>query len=682
MTSFHSVAPARPVTALLSPSWLLAAGGRDDAGAVATPAPGDRPASPSLAESLRPRPVVSSPLGMVVTSAPEASWAGVRMLESGRERRRRRRRRGLRADGRRPGRLRPRRPDVDGDPPGDGRGAGRLLPGARAAADRPRESRRRARREPTSGDRWPPRSRRRSRRSTHALRRYGTKSFAEVLAPGDRGGRVGLPHPVVRARVTSATTPGASSTPRSSTRVYLTGPTGESGIPDPAPIGTCVKIPGLADTLRRLAEAGPSDFYTGDDRRAARRGRCGPRAASSSRSDLARVPGERRRHGPVRGAYRGLTVLVGPVARRGERPRHGPADPRRAPVRDARRGRGSARGHAIVEAVRLARAEAAAPALRATDVDRRARSCRSGSRKPWAARQAARIRPGRALARRRAAEGRAPAVRGTGDVARLGRRRAGERRLPDPEPRALLRRRLGAAEPRVPPERVRRVVRFGRPGFARRTSGRARLAVVPSRRSSSSATAGPSSSRASAAAAGSRRCSSTSSPASSTGASRRTTPTRARASSGRTTRAGPRVMLEVAPPMPPRRRRGPEGDGLRERLRADGARPRLDRLRRRQRRGWDPATSTWEGSSTRGAASSPPRPGAPPVGSSGPAARRPRRVSARAPRRASGAPASPPRPAPSPRGRRGAGGRARWPGAGPRSRGPSSGRSRGPSAGA
>ena len=33
----------------------------------------------------------------------------------------------------------------------------------------------------------------------HALRRYGTMSPAEVLAPGDRGGGVGLPDPVVRA---------------------------------------------------------------------------------------------------------------------------------------------------------------------------------------------------------------------------------------------------------------------------------------------------------------------------------------------------------------------------------------------------------------------------------------------------------------------------------------------------
>ena len=36
-----------------------------------------------LEESIRPGSVVSSPLGMVVTSAPEATRAGVRMLEAG-----------------------------------------------------------------------------------------------------------------------------------------------------------------------------------------------------------------------------------------------------------------------------------------------------------------------------------------------------------------------------------------------------------------------------------------------------------------------------------------------------------------------------------------------------------------------------------------------------------------------
>ena len=97
----------------------------------------------------------------------------------------------------------------------------------------------------------------------YALRRYGTMSFAEVLASGDRGGGVGLQRSSRSSAPSSATTCGASSTPTSSTPVYLTGPTGESGIPEPAPTGTCVRLPGLADTLRRLAEAGPSDFYTG-----------------------------------------------------------------------------------------------------------------------------------------------------------------------------------------------------------------------------------------------------------------------------------------------------------------------------------------------------------------------------------------------------------------------------------
>ena len=73
---------ARPFAAL--PSTLLAvlAAAVSEPGLSATPPPAPV-SSRSLADSLRPPPAVSSPLGMVVTSSPEASWAAVRMLEEG-----------------------------------------------------------------------------------------------------------------------------------------------------------------------------------------------------------------------------------------------------------------------------------------------------------------------------------------------------------------------------------------------------------------------------------------------------------------------------------------------------------------------------------------------------------------------------------------------------------------------
>ena len=61
---------------------VLAGVARTATSQPATPPPGPAP-SPSLADSLRPPPPVTSALGMVVTSAPEATWAGVRMLEVG-----------------------------------------------------------------------------------------------------------------------------------------------------------------------------------------------------------------------------------------------------------------------------------------------------------------------------------------------------------------------------------------------------------------------------------------------------------------------------------------------------------------------------------------------------------------------------------------------------------------------
>ncbi len=144
----------------------------------------------------------------------------------------------------------------------------------------------------------------------YALRRYGTMSAAEVLGPAIEAAESGYRiQSFERSFLGDYTRRLFDSEVLSP--VYLTGPTGDSGIPDPAPTGTCVKIPGLADTLRRLAEAGLSDFYTGtiaarldEDVRAA--------GGFLQRSDLARVPASVLDTSPVRGTYRGLTVVSVP----------------------------------------------------------------------------------------------------------------------------------------------------------------------------------------------------------------------------------------------------------------------------------------------------------------------------------------------------------------------------------
>ena len=359
---------------------------------AATPPPDPVP-SGSLADSLRPGPVVSSPLGMVVTSAPEASWAGARMLEKG----------GNAVDAAVAAAF----ALTASDPGGSGLGGQtwmviRLASGEERAVFCPARAPIRLDRAKLKAARqgtelWGPMAAAvptTVATLAHALRRYGTMSAAEVLAPAIEAAETGyriqsfersfLGDYTKRLYDSEVLYP-----------VYLTGPTGESGIPDPAPTGSCVKLPGLADTLRRLAEAGLSDFYTGtiaarldDDIRAA--------GGFLQRSDLARVPASVLDTAPVRGTYRGLTALSMPSPAGGsvlvmafqildELPAVTLAPP------------GLARGHAIVEAVRLARAEAVARG-RETDVTEGPLLSERFT-KVWADRQAERIRPGRALTR-------------------------------------------------------------------------------------------------------------------------------------------------------------------------------------------------------------------------------------------------------------------------------------------
>ena len=377
----------------------------------ATPPPEPAP-TPSLADSLRPGPVVSSPLGMVVTSAPEASWAGARMLENG----------GNAIDAAVAAAF----ALTASDPGGSGLGGQtwmviRLSSGEERAVFCParapiRIDRAKLKSAREGTDLWGPMA---SAVPTtvatlaYALRRYGTMSAAEVLGPAieaaESGYRIQAPERSFLGDYTRRLFDSEVLYP-----VYLTGPTGESGIPDPAPAGECVKLPGLADTLRRLAEAGLADFYTGS---IATRLDADVRAAGGflQKSDLVRVPASVLDTAPVRGTYRGLTALSMPAPAGGsvlvmalQILDELPAETLAAP--------GLTRGHAIVEAVRLARAEAMARGAEQDVTEGPLLSERFT--KEWAARQAERIRPGRALTREelRGERGAEAQVRGTTHV--------------------------------------------------------------------------------------------------------------------------------------------------------------------------------------------------------------------------------------------------------------------------
>ena len=347
--------------------------------------------SPSLADSLRPPPPVTSALGMVVTSAPEATWAGVRMLEVG----------GNAVDAAVAAAF----ALTASDPGGSGLGGQtwmviRLASGEERAVYCPARApllidraKMKAARQGT--DLWGPMAAAvptTVATLAHALRRYGTMGAAEVLGPAIEAAESGY-----RIQGFERSFLGDYTRRLFDSEVlypvYLTGPTGESGIPDPAPTGTCVKIPGLADTLRRLAGAGLQDFYTGAI--AARLVQDVTAAGGFlRRPDLVRIPQSVLDTDPVRGTYRGRTALSIPSPAGGgvlvialqildELPAETLARP------------GLERGHAIVEAVRLARAEVAARSHE-QDVTEGPLLSERFTRE-WAKRQAMRIRPGRAL---------------------------------------------------------------------------------------------------------------------------------------------------------------------------------------------------------------------------------------------------------------------------------------------
>ncbi len=147
----------------------------------------------------------------------------------------------------------------------------------------------------------------------HALARFGTKSLAEVLAPAieeaERGWVIGwyeasLLRPNAR-KISFSPVLGP---------VLFPGACAPDGYPASVAAGDRARLPALARTLRRLAEAGAKDFYTGRiaseidaDMRA--------HAGFVRLDDLARVPASVLEVEPVRALYRDREVVsVGPPA--------------------------------------------------------------------------------------------------------------------------------------------------------------------------------------------------------------------------------------------------------------------------------------------------------------------------------------------------------------------------------
>ena len=141
----------------------------------------------------------------------------------------------------------------------------------------------------------------------HALSRYGTKSLAEILAPAIEEAERGWVLGWSEAAVVRSSARKLALSPLLGP-ILLPGECGPDGIPIPAAIGTRLRLPGLAGTLRRLSEAGASDFYSG---RIASQIDADMRAYGGfvRKDDLARVPRSVVEIEPVRTRYRDREVL-------------------------------------------------------------------------------------------------------------------------------------------------------------------------------------------------------------------------------------------------------------------------------------------------------------------------------------------------------------------------------------
>jgi gamma-glutamyltranspeptidase/glutathione hydrolase len=139
-----------------------------------------------------------------------------------------------------------------------------------------------------------------------ALERFGTRPWAEMLAPAIELARAGLTVDWY-ATLTIANSAQALARHPETARVYLPEglpPAGEWGRPPPR-----LPLHGLAATLERLAEAGPRDFYEGDVA-AAIAADCARAESPLAAADLARYEA---RLVPAAGTeYRGADVFSAP----------------------------------------------------------------------------------------------------------------------------------------------------------------------------------------------------------------------------------------------------------------------------------------------------------------------------------------------------------------------------------
>lgn len=184
--------------------------------------------------------------------------------------------------------------------------------------------------------------------------------------------------------------------------IYLTNDCDEEGLLVPVPVGHRVVFPGLGRTLRRLAEAGPDDFYRGAIA-AEMAADLARHSAFLRAEDLARVPATIVEARPLRGGYRDLEVLSLPL------PGAGSVVLRLMHVLQAfppaqLAGEPWARAQVLVEAGRIAFADAQLAGIEEEVPDGPDRS--RWLDPSWGARQAGLIRLGRSIPEERLPKGR------------------------------------------------------------------------------------------------------------------------------------------------------------------------------------------------------------------------------------------------------------------------------------
>lgn len=177
--------------------------------------------------------------------------------------------------------------------------------------------------------------------------------------------------------------------------LYLTGACDAEGLAIPVAVGHVVVYPGLARTLRRLAEDGPDDFYRGAI--------AAEIAADLARQDaflraedLARVPSSIVETAPLRGTYRGYDVLSAPGPAAGSVVLRALNILQRFPA-DVLASQAWVRSQVLVEAIRIAYADARGVGPEEEVAEGPGRSPWLGA--AWGEEQARKIQLGKALGR-------------------------------------------------------------------------------------------------------------------------------------------------------------------------------------------------------------------------------------------------------------------------------------------